>query len=146
MAAVDPRTPQDDETTKQLMWMNVKDFLGYTTAHGCGRLIAAKKIWFRVFWIVLCVGAHVAFWYQTYVLMVDYAQKPISTRISMEHAEVWSLNPTITIDSLSPFIHPNIHWLIPALTITDSCINNTWFLHFFKFIINNCIVVRQCDI
>lgn len=66
----------------------VGEYFGYTTSHGFSRLAAARGISWHVFWIVMLVGAHCAFYYHTYLLIKDYTDKPIRTKVTMKHGKV----------------------------------------------------------
>ena len=91
-------TSKDEQQgERHQLWPKVHEFLEYTTAHGCGRLAASKGIPWKVFWITFFLAAHSMFWYQSALIVTDYLDRPIRTKISIEHAQV--------SNTLSNFIH-----------------------------------------
>ncbi|KXJ19029.1 Amiloride-sensitive sodium channel subunit alpha [Exaiptasia diaphana] len=90
-------TSKDEQQgERHQLWPKVHEFLEYTTAHGCGRLAASKGIPWKVFWITFFLAAHSMFWYQSALIVTDYLDRPIRTKISIEHAQKQNF-PMITI-------------------------------------------------
>ena len=63
----------------------LKEFCGYTTAHGVGRLIEAKCFFWRLFWVIACVSAMTFFVLQVNSLQNEYSRRPVKTRIDVQH-------------------------------------------------------------
>lgn len=74
----------DDGSTNE----KLKDFCGYTTAHGFGRLVESKSYVRKVFWVMACLGAFSMFTCQVIWLAQDYISKPVETYITMKHVRV----------------------------------------------------------
>ena len=91
---------QDTSTTKQNYFSDhelkdgdstlqkLKDFCGYTTAHGFGRLVESKSWVRKVFWVLACLGAFTMFTCQVIWLAEDYIRRPVVTYINIEHVRV----------------------------------------------------------
>ena len=65
-------------------------FCSYTTAHGFGRLVKARTVFWRVFWVAACISARSLFVLQVCTLAKEYSRRPVQTRVDVEH-EVVSL-------------------------------------------------------
>lgn len=87
MTIIDTSKEEQERESNKLL-SKVNDFLEYTTAHGFGRLAASKGTIWKVFWIAFVLAAHSMFWYQSIVIVKDYLNKPIRTKISVKHAQV----------------------------------------------------------
>ena len=69
----------------------LKDFCGYTTAHGFGRLVESRSVFWRVFWVAACISAMALFVLQVVTLAKEYSLRPVKTRIDVEHETVSSV-------------------------------------------------------
>ncbi|XP_020892112.1 amiloride-sensitive sodium channel subunit beta-2 [Exaiptasia diaphana] len=92
---VDPSKTTDHKEHRSLKTV-LKDFLEYSTAHGFGRLAASKEIYWKTFWVVAIISIHITFWYHFFVILRDYMNKPIATKVSMERNKVLDF-PVVTI-------------------------------------------------
>ena len=63
----------------------LKDFCSYTTAHGLGRLVEARNLFWRLFWVTACISAMTMFLIQVYALQKEYYKRPVKTRIDVQH-------------------------------------------------------------
>lgn len=66
----------------------LKEFCGYTTAHGLGRLVDSKSYVRRLFWVMACLGAFTMFTSQVISLAEQYLSKPVETYITMKYVRV----------------------------------------------------------
>ena len=66
----------------------LKDFCGYTTAHGFGRLVESKSFVRKLFWVMALLGAFTMFTCQVVWLAEDYIRKPVETYIAIKHVRV----------------------------------------------------------
>ena len=64
------------------------DFCDYTSAHGPSRICGAKRMFQKVLWSLLFVGAVTMFTYQIYLLFQKFQSRPLNTLIRMEHDSV----------------------------------------------------------
>ncbi|KAJ7385395.1 ligand-gated sodium channel [Desmophyllum pertusum] len=97
MNNLENKLTQDTSTTKQNYFSDhelkdgdstlqkLKDFCGYTTAHGFGRLVESKSWVRKVFWVLACLGAFTMFTCQVIWLAEDYIRRPVVTYINIEH-------------------------------------------------------------
>jgi hypothetical protein len=83
-----PDEGHDQTKSCESVEARVHSFFAYTTMHGFGRLAEARGISWHVFWIVMLVAAHCAFYYQTYLIVTEFLDRPIRTKISMRHGKV----------------------------------------------------------
>ena len=61
----------------------IKDFCGYTSAHGFERVMSAKQ-WFRkAFWSILFVLAITVLGIQVHTLYMKYQQRPLVTLVTL---------------------------------------------------------------
>ena len=69
----------------------IRNFLGYTTAHGFSRLEGSKGIFWKIFWSLVCLGSSGMFTYQVHGLFVLYFSRPVTTtvRITFEKVRVF---------------------------------------------------------
>ena len=66
----------------------LKEFCGYTTAHGLGRLVDSKSYVRRLLWVMACLGAFTMFTSQVISLAEQYLSKPVETYITMKYVRV----------------------------------------------------------
>lgn len=66
----------------------LKDFCGYTSAHGFARLVESKSYVRKLFWVMACLGAFTMFTCQVIWLAQDYLRRPVETYIAMKHVRV----------------------------------------------------------
>ncbi|KAK3725317.1 hypothetical protein QZH41_012012 [Actinostola sp. cb2023] len=85
-----------DKASPSPISTDVRNFLEYTTAHGCGRLAAARGMFWTSFWIILCIGAHAAFYYHSYLLVNNYLERATRTKESVLHVKNLEF-PVLTI-------------------------------------------------
>jgi hypothetical protein len=64
------------------------NFMGYTSAHGIGRLAESKTIFWRIFWSLVCMAAFGMFIYQGVGLLQQFFSKPVSTSVSVTFEKV----------------------------------------------------------
>ena len=79
-----PEKKADNSSFKKL----VLNFMGYTTAHGIGRLAASQTIFWKIFWSLVCIGASGMFIYQATGLFKQYLSKPVATSVSVTFEKV----------------------------------------------------------
>ena len=82
-------TNEEKTSTSQTI-EKLKDFCGYTTAHGLGRLVESKGYVRKVFWVMACLGAFSMFASQVISLAQQYVSRPVETYISMKYVRVSS--------------------------------------------------------
>ncbi|KAK3722859.1 hypothetical protein QZH41_020444, partial [Actinostola sp. cb2023] len=63
----------------------LRDFCGYTTFGGLGRVVGTKFIVFKVLWLLLFLAAVSMAIYQLIPLFWKYQSRPVSTRISLRY-------------------------------------------------------------
>lgn len=68
----------------------IRNFLGYTTAHGFSRLDGSKGVFWKIFWSFVCLGSFGMFTYQVRGLFLLYLSRPTTTsvRITFEKVRV----------------------------------------------------------
>jgi len=81
---VSPKKKKRDTRTIE----KLKEFCGYTTAHGLGRLVESKGYVRRVFWVMACLGAFSVFAIQVISLAKQYMRRPVETYITMKYVRV----------------------------------------------------------
>ena len=87
---VRPLEPRDQKPAKKEKSMKklIHKFMGYTTAHGIGRLGDAKNIFWRLFWAAVCMGAFGMFIFQVWGLFKLYLSKPVATSVKITFEKV----------------------------------------------------------
>ena len=71
------------------LWSLIKDFCDYTSAHGLGRIMAARH-WTRAgFWILLLMAAVMIMALQVHTLFKKYQRRPLTTLVTVETSTVW---------------------------------------------------------
>ncbi len=67
------------------------EFMGYTSGHGFGRLVAATSLVWRIFWILAVFGAFGMFVLEVTNLFEMYLSRPVQTSVSVtfEKVRVW---------------------------------------------------------
>jgi hypothetical protein len=63
-------------------------FMGYTTGHGFGRLIAATSVVWRIFWIVAICLAFGMFVVEVMNLLQLFLSRPVQTSVSVMFEKV----------------------------------------------------------
>ena len=79
-----------EQTQKQsnTLWSLIKDFCGYTTAHGLGRIMAATH-WVRtLLWTLLFLAAVAIMTVQVQALFKKYERRPLTTFVTVETSTV----------------------------------------------------------
>ena len=92
--------PQGTKKPKASVSKKLKEFCGYTTAHGFGRIVDSAYFLRKAFWVLACLGAFSMFTYQVVLLMGEFMRKPVQTNIFMEHVKVCVLLRTWKVDSV----------------------------------------------
>ena len=87
--------PQRDKEDREDRSTPVRDtiaqFMGYTTAHGFGRLVSARSFARKLFWIIAIMVAFGMFASETYTLLQLYLSRPLQTSVSVKHDKVRAL-------------------------------------------------------
>lgn len=87
--AVDPNPSKTvDHKEHRTVKSVLKEFLEYSTAHGFGRLAASKGIYWKAFWVIAVIAIHITFWYHLIIIIRDYMNKPIATKVFMQRNKV----------------------------------------------------------
>ncbi|XP_028518100.1 acid-sensing ion channel 5-like [Exaiptasia diaphana] len=63
----------------------LRDFCGYTSWGGLGRVVGTKFVVFKVLWVLIFLAALGISVYQLIPLFYKYRSRPINTRISLRH-------------------------------------------------------------
>ena len=66
----------------------IRNFLGYTTAHGFSRLEGSKGVFWKIFWALVCVGSFGMFTYQVRGLFLLYLSRPVTTSVRITFEKV----------------------------------------------------------
>ena len=66
------------------------DFLGYTSMHGAGRIVASRQWTRRIFWIISIMVALAVVSLQVQTLHRLYKNRPVSTHIAIAYELVMS--------------------------------------------------------
>ena len=80
-------SPEEKKESKSFRKL-VLNFMGYTSAHGIGRLAESKTIFWKIFWSLVCMGAFGMFIYQATGLFQQYLSKPVATSVSVTFEKV----------------------------------------------------------
>jgi len=75
----------DDRSSVSLLFY---DFLGYTTVHGAGRIVASGHWIRKLCWGLLILGTLVFLKIQIPNLYQMYRERPLATRVAIEHDTV----------------------------------------------------------
>lgn len=87
-----------EQTQKEskTLWSLIKDFCGYTTAHGLGRIMAATH-WVRtLLWTLLFLAALAIMAVQVQALFKKYQRRPLTTFVTVETSTVLNDFPFYT--------------------------------------------------
>ena len=95
-----------DETGQSSVQSLLKDFCDYTSAHGPSRVCGAKRMFQKVLWSLLFVGAVTMFTYQILLLYKKFQSRPLSTHIRMEHDSVSKASVLLYLTA-RPFVRPS---------------------------------------
>lgn len=79
-----------EQTQKEskTLWSLIKDFCGYTTAHGLGRIMAATH-WVRtLLWTMLFLAALAIMAVQVQALFKKYQRRPLTTFVTVQTSTV----------------------------------------------------------
>ena len=80
----------DAEEKKNLLFRGtLVEFMGYTSAHGFGRLVAATTFVWRIFWILAILGASGMFAVEVMDLFKLYLSRPVQTSVSVAFGKVY---------------------------------------------------------
>ena len=96
---------EDNQSPKEL----IKDFCGYTTTHGIGRLAEARTLFSRFIWTIFILGAFTMFIFQTHGLFTLWLSRPVATVVKVKHNAVSISWYYYSI----PFNWRNLFWLFP---------------------------------
>ena len=88
MADMDVYAVKKDSDDLQSPKELIKDFCGYTTTHGVGRLAETKTLFSRLIWTVFILGAFAMFIFQTHGLFTLYLSRPVATVVKVKHKAV----------------------------------------------------------
>lgn len=88
---------EDNQSPKEL----IKDFCGYTTTHGVGRLAEARTLFSRFIWTIFILGAFTMFIFQTHGLFTLWLSRPVATVVKVKHNAHVSF-PAVTICNQNP--------------------------------------------
>ena len=94
-----PASSQEKKGSKSFIKL-IHSFMGYTSAHGIGRLAESKTIFWRIFWSLVCMGAFGMFIYQGVGLLKQFFSKPVSTTVSVTFEKRLPF-PAVTICNLN---------------------------------------------
>ena len=78
----------------------IRNFLGYTTAHGFSRLEDSKGVFWKIFWSLVCLGSFGMFTYQVHGLFVLYFSRPVTTTVRVTFEKQVPF-PAVTICNLN---------------------------------------------
>lgn len=92
-------SPQEKRESKSFKKL-VHNFMGYTSAHGIGRLAESKTIFWKIVWSLVCMGAFSMFIYQFIGLFQQFLSKPVSTSVSVTFEKRLPF-PAVTICNLN---------------------------------------------
>ncbi|KAM7446208.1 ligand-gated sodium channel [Porites harrisoni] len=99
----------DDRPSVSLLFY---DFLGYTTVHGAGRVVASGHWIRKLCWGLLILGTLGFLTMQIPNLYQMYRERPLATRVAIEHDT--SLNfPSITICDMNPLRKDDVQEYLP---------------------------------
>ena len=65
------------------------EFMGYTTGHGFGRLVAATTFVWRIFWTLAILGASGMFAMEVMNLFKLYLSRPVQTSVTVTFEKVY---------------------------------------------------------
>ena len=98
----------DGSERKRSRLDQVRDFCADTSAHGLGR-VAAAKVWpARLFWIAIFISASVISVHQISLSIAAYLEYPTKTDFSVVIKEQL-LFPAVTVCNINPFKKSEIH-------------------------------------
>jgi hypothetical protein len=66
------------------------EFMGYTTGHGFGRLVAATTFVWRIFWTLAILGASAMFAMEVMNLFKLYLSRPVQTSVTVTFEKVYT--------------------------------------------------------
>ncbi|KAK2562874.1 Acid-sensing ion channel 4 [Acropora cervicornis] len=76
---------EDSKDSGKTLWILIKDFCDYTSAHGFGRIKASKNWFLTIFWSMLFVGTGTIMTIQLHSLYNKYNKsRPLTTLIEVE--------------------------------------------------------------
>ncbi|XP_028411245.1 degenerin deg-1-like isoform X2 [Dendronephthya gigantea] len=96
ISSTTPGKKKESKSFKKL----VHNFMGYTSAHGIGRLADAKNLFWKIFWSLVCMGALSMFLYQFIGLFKQFVSKPVTTSVSITFEKRLPF-PAVTICNLN---------------------------------------------
>ena len=86
---MEPHTEKEDaEDGKKSFRDVIADFMGYTSAHGFGRLVATKSFLWKILWIMGILAGFAMFVLETMSLFKLYLSRPVQTSVSVVHDRV----------------------------------------------------------
>jgi len=74
----------DQESTSETYTALIKDFCGYTSAHGLERIMSAKQWIRKAFWSLLFIAAITVLGIQVHTLYNKYQRRPLVTLVTLE--------------------------------------------------------------
>ena len=81
---------EDHESSDGTFMSVIKDFCGYTSAHGFERIMSAKQWIRKAFWSLLFIAAIIILGIQVYTLYNKYKARPLVTLVTLESDKVRS--------------------------------------------------------
>lgn len=78
----------EEEEDRRSVSFLLYDFLGYTTMHGAGRIIASRQWTRKIFWIISIMATLAVLSWQIYTLYRLYQDRPLSTHVAIAHDTV----------------------------------------------------------
>ena len=79
---------QDEQRSVSLL---LYDFLGYTSMHGAGRIVASRHWIRKTFWILSILACLAVVLWQVHDLHVIYQHRPLATHVHIAHNTVMNL-------------------------------------------------------
>ena len=66
----------------------LQDFLGYTSMHGAGRIVASRQWIRKTFWVISILACLAFVLWQVNDLQVIYSKRPLATHVHIAHNTV----------------------------------------------------------
>ena len=66
----------------------LQDFLGYTSMHGAGRILASRHWIRKTFWVISILACLAVVSWQVHDLHVIYRKRPLATHVHIAHKTV----------------------------------------------------------
>ena len=82
---------QDEHRSVSLL---LHDFLGYTSMHGAGRIVASRHRIRKTFWVISILACLALVSWQVHDLHVIYRKRPLATHVHIAHNTVSYISNT----------------------------------------------------